>query len=220
MDGVYMKDVLDIKLQLFLKSLLPERDDLLLTIEDYALKHHISIVEPEIGQLLNFLIHLTKPKKVLEIGTAIGYSTIWMARALDDEGMITTIELLPQRFLMALENFKKAQVDSKIKSINADAREVVHQLDDTFDFIFLDAAKGQYPEFLKLTDKLLKPGGLLVADNVLLNGWVIDLNYPERRKKTMVNKMRSFLEALKDNENFVSTIIPLGDGISLIWKKG
>lgn len=215
-----MKDVLDKNLQLFLKSLLPKRDKLLLNLEDFAREHHVSIVEPEVGQLLNLLVNITKPKKILEIGTAIGYSTIWMARALDEDGQITTVELLPQRFQLAKENFQKAQVAEKISGINGDAKEIVYQLNEVYDFIFLDAAKGQYPEFLNLTKKILKPGGLLVADNVLLNGWVIDLKYPERRKKTMVYRMKSFLEELKESSEFVTSIIPLGDGVALIWKKG
>lgn len=215
-----MKDVLDKNLQLFLKSLLPKRDKLLLNLEDFAREHHVSIVEPEVGQLLNLLVNITKPKKILEIGTAIGYSTIWMARALDEDGQITTVELLPQRFQLAKENFQKAQVAKKISGINGDAKEIVYQLNEVYDFIFLDAAKGQYPEFLNLTKKILKPGGLLVADNVLLNGWVIDLKYPERRKKTMVYRMKSFLEELKESSEFVTSIIPLGDGVALIWKKG
>lgn len=215
-----MKDILDSNLQLFIKSLLPERDNLLLTMEDYAREHHISIIEPEIGQLLKFLVCVTNPKNILEIGTAIGYSTLWMARALAEDARITTIELVPQRLQVAESNFEKAGVIDKIIRINGDAREIIYELDEVYDFIFLDAAKGQYSEFLDLTSKLLKPGGLLVADNVLLNGWVIDLKYPERRKKTMVYKMRGFLEELKENQGFVSSIIPLGDGVALIWKKG
>ncbi|MDK2823163.1 MAG: hypothetical protein PWQ67_1621 [Clostridia bacterium] len=215
-----MKDVLDNNLQFFLKSLLPERDKLLIEIEKYAQEHHISIVEPEVGQLLNLLVNIVKPKKILEIGTAVGYSTIWMARGIESDARITTIELLPKRFEKALENFKKAAVIDKIQGINGDAKDVVFQLADIYDFIFLDAAKGQYPEFLNLTHRLLKPGGLLVADNVLLNGWVVDLKYPERRKKTMVYRMRNFLEDLKNQDDFVSSIIPLGDGVVLIWKKG
>jgi len=215
-----MKDLLDSNLQLFIKSLLPEMDNLLLTMEDYARDYHISIIEPEIGQLLKFLVCVTNPKNILEIGTAIGYSTLWMARALAEDARITTIELVPQRLQVAESNFEKAGVIDKIIRINGDAREIIYELDEVYDFIFLDAAKGQYSEFLDLTSKLLKPGGLLVADNVLLNGWVIDLKYPERRKKTMVYKMRGFLEELKENQGFVSSIIPLGDGVALIWKKG
>ena len=177
-------------------------------------------MEAEVGQLLNLLVNLTKPNKILEVGTAIGYSTICMARGLNCGAKLTTIELLPRRFALAQENFAKAGVADKIIAINGDAKIIVKNLSDQFDFIFLDAAKGQYPEFLNLCAKLLKPGGLLVADNVLLNGWVIDLNYPERRKKTMVYRMRNFLEDLKDNPDFINSIVPLGDGVALIWKKG
>lgn len=219
MDGDVMKDVLDEDLQLFLKSLLPNRDWLLTRMEEYAQKHHISIVDPEVGQLLNLLVNLTKPRNILEVGTAIGYSTICMGRALEEGAYITTIELLSGRLTQALENFTEAGIIDKVNTINGDAKEIVPQLTDTYDFIFLDAAKGQYPEFLNLARRLLKPGGLLVADNVLLNGWVIDLKYPERRKKTMVYRMRGFLEELKNQAEFTSSIIPLGDGVALIWKR-
>lgn len=215
-----MKDVLDLNLQNFLRSILPDRDDLLKDMEKYALENHVSIVEPEVGQLLNLLVNITKPKKILEIGTAIGYSTICMARALnDEEAKITSVEILPHRIEMALNNFEKAGVIDKINVINGDAKDIVPNLSESYDFIFFDAAKGQYPRFLKMAKTLLKPNGLIVADNVLINGWVIDLNYPERRKKTMVTRMRTFLEELKDNSDFVSSVIPLGDGVAVIWRK-
>ncbi|NLW25551.1 MAG: O-methyltransferase [Clostridia bacterium] len=217
---MFMKDVLNADLQNFLKSLLPERDLLLTEMEKYAQENHVSIVEPEVGQLLSLLIKITRPKNVLEIGTAIGYSTIWMARALEIGSQITTIELLPGRYKQALKNFQKAGLHDKIKSINGDAREILPNLQENYDFIFLDAAKGQYPEFFKLTPQILKPGGLLVFDNVLINGWVIDLKFPERRKKTMVYRMRNFLEELKNNKDYLTSIIPLGDGVLLCWKKG
>jgi len=215
-----MKNVLDTNLQVFLKSLVPKEDELLKNMDDYAQANHVSIVEPEVGNLLFLLVKMLKPRHILEIGTAIGYSTICMARGLDDKGKITTIELLPKRLEMARDNFKKAQVIDKIETINGDAKEILYNLNNTYDFMFWDAAKGQYQEFLKLTKSLLKPGGLLVADNVLLNGWVIDLKYPERRKKTMVHRMRNFLEDLKEQDEFISSVIPLGDGVALIWKKG
>lgn len=215
-----MKDVLDENLQIFLRNLLPQRDELLREMEQYAQENHVSIVEPEVGQLLQLLVSLKNPQSILEIGTAIGYSTIFMARALKKkEAQITTIEILPNRLEIARKNFKKANVLDKINIINGDAKDIVPSLEGSYDFIFWDAAKGQYPLFLELADKLLKPGGLIVADNVLLNGWVIDLNYPERRKKTMVYRMRSFLEELNSHKDIISSIIPLGDGVALIYRK-
>lgn len=221
MEDIFAKDVLDTNLQYFLRSLLPDSDQLLLDMEEYAQKNHVSIVLPEVGQLLNLLVHLKKPKKILEIGTGIGYSTIWMARALEENGSkITTIELLAKRYETALANLKEAGLENRVNIINGDAREIILKIKDSYDIIFLDAAKGQYQEFFNLSRTLLNPNGLLICDNVLLNGWVIDLNYPERRKKTMVYRMRAFLENLKNEGDFLSSIIPLGDGVALIYKKG
>ena len=220
MEDIFAKDVLDTNLQNFLRSLLPNSDQLLLEMEEFAQNNHVSIVLPEVGQLLNLLVNLKKPKKVLEIGTGIGYSTIWMARALDENGKITTIELLPKRYEIALSNIKKAGLEDRVKLINGDAREIISEIKDTYDIIFLDAAKGQYQEFFNISQTLLSPNGLLICDNVLINGWVIDLKYPERRKKTMVYRMRAFLENLKNEKDFISSIIPLGDGVALLFKRG
>jgi len=220
MEDIFAKDVLDTNLQNFLRSLLPNSDQLLLEMEEFAQNNHVSIVLPEVGQLLNLLVNLKKPKKVLEIGTGIGYSTIWMARALDECGKITTIELLPKRYEIALSNLKKAGLEDRVKLINGDAREIISEIKDTYDIIFLDAAKGQYQEFFNISQTLLSPNGLLICDNVLINGWVIDLKYPERRKKTMVYRMRAFLENLKNEKDFISSIIPLGDGVALLFKRG
>lgn len=215
-----MKDVLSAGLQDFIKELVPEPDPLLKEMIGYAQENHISIVEPEVGHLLNMMVHLIKAKDILEIGTAIGYSTISMARALGDDGQITTIEILERRGNVAKENFIKAGVSGKIQSIIGDARVIVPDLAQSYDLIFLDAAKGQYGEFLNIAQRILKPNGLIIADNVFINGWVIDLKYPDRRKKTMVYWMKGFLEDLKTDPNYQCSVLPLGDGVALIWKRG
>ncbi len=217
-----MKDVLDDNLQGFIKAILPAPDALLAEMAAYAEKNHISIVEPEVGNLLNLLVHLLKPRNILEVGTAIGASAIYMARALEDcvpEGRITTIELVPQRAAQAEANFKAAQLDERIQVINGDAREILPNLNTVYDFIFLDAAKGQYDDFLVAAAQILRPGGLIVADNVLINGWVVSLAYPHRRKKTMVYRMKALLESFKERTDFQCSLIPLGDGVALLWKK-
>lgn len=212
-----MKEVLDLKLQLFLRDLLPQEDAVLQELRSYAEMHHVPVVDPEVAHLLGLLISLLQPEQVLEIGTAIGCSAIYMARAMQ-EGTITTIELQQERYELALENFKRAGVTEKIHAILGDARVLVPKLEQQYDFMFMDAAKGQYQEFLTVADRILKPGGLLVADNVLLNGWVIDLNYPRHRQKTMVYRMKAFLEQFKENQQYQCSIIPLGDGVALIRK--
>ena len=213
-----MKDVLDMDLQLFLRSLLPEEDAVLQQMRAYAEEHHVPVVDPEVGHLLHLITALCKPEQVLEIGTAIGCSTISMARAMQ-QGTITTIELQEERHKLALDNFQQAGVSDKINAILGDARELVPQLEQQYDMIFMDAAKGQYLEFLAVADHILKPGGLLVADNVLLNGWVVNLNYPRHRQKTMVYRMKDFLEQFKTNEQYQCSVVPLGDGVAFIRKR-
>ena len=200
-----MKDLLEENLQCFIKALLPQPDKVLQDMRIYAEKHHISIVEPEVGNLLNLLVGLTKAENILEIGTAIGHSTIYMARAMS-KGRITTIELMPERADLAAQYFKQAHVDAKIHQIIGDAREIFPHLEETYDLIFLDAAKGQYENFL-------------VYRYDLLNGWVVDLNYPKHRQKTFVYRMRDFLESFKVRKDYQCSIIPLGDGVALFRKK-
>ncbi|MBR5318710.1 MAG: O-methyltransferase [Peptococcaceae bacterium] len=212
-----MKDVLDLELQLFLRSLLPEEDAVLQEMRSYAEEHHIPVVDPEVGHLLHLLTGLIQPQSILEIGTAIGCSTLAMANAMET-GSITTIELTEERHTMALGYFKRAGVADRIHAVLGDARELVPQLDRQYDMIFMDAAKGQYQEFLDIADRILKPGGLLVADNVLLNGWVVNLNYPRHRQKTMVYRMKAFLEQFKENTQYQCSVVPLGDGVALIRK--
>lgn len=212
-----MKDVLDTELQLFLRSILPEEDIVLQQLRSYAEEHHVPVVDPEVGYLLQFLTGLVKPQNVLEIGTAIGCSGIYITRAME-RGHFTTIELQEERYNLALEYFQKAGVKHKIHAICGDAREIVPQLEEQYDMIFMDAAKGQYQEFLSVADRILKPGGLLVADNVLLNGWVVNLNYPRHRQKTMVYRMKAFLEQFRENSFYQCSVVPLGDGVALIHK--
>lgn len=212
-----MKDVLDLDLQLFLRNLLPEEDSVQQELRAYADENHISVVDPEVGYLLHLLTALLQPEQILEIGTAIGCSAIYMARAMQ-RGIITSIELQEERHNKALQYFKQAGVQDKIEAVLGDARVIVPTLEQQYDMIFMDAAKGQYLEFLTVADRILKPGGLMVADNVLINGWVVDLNYPRHRQKTMVYRMKEFLEQFKTNLHHQCSVIPLGDGVALIRK--
>lgn len=214
-----MKDLLETELQNFIKSILPEKNDLELEIQKYAEENHVSIVEDEVANFLKVITGIKKPDKILEIGTGLGFSTISMAKSLGSNGKITTIELLKGRMEKAACFIEKSGEKEKIKMIHGDGREIINQLDETFDIIFLDAAKGQYGKFLEKCDSLLNENGIIIADNVLINGWVVNLEYPERRKKTMVMNMRNFLEGFRDNEKYELTLVPLGDGVALIRKR-
>lgn len=214
-----MKNVLETELQNFIRSIIPKKSDLDLEIQKYAEENHVSIVEEEVANFLKIITGIKNPLRVLEIGTGIGYSTINMAKSISKDGKITTIELLPKRMAKAAYFIEKSGEKDKVELINGDAREIINQIEGPFDMIFLDAAKGQYGKFLDNCDSLLKEDGILVADNVLVNGWVINLQFPERRKKTMVMNMRSFLEGFKNNEKYELTLIPLGDGVAVIRKR-
>lgn len=214
-----MKDLLDNDLQNFLISILPEKSELLIEMEKYALENHVSIVEYEVARLINLIVSLKKPKKVLEIGTGLGYSTIHIAEAMPVDGKITSVELLEGRLKVAEGFIERSGLGDKIDTINGDGRIFIEDTQEKYDMIFLDAAKGQYSKFLKRADEILNKNGLIIADNVLINGWVVNLDYPERRKKTMINNMRHFLEDLKENDKYKVSVVPLGDGLGLIWKK-
>lgn len=204
----------------FIQYLLPKRSPLFEKIEKECEKDYIPLVEPEVGQFLQVLLGIKQAKRILELGTGIGYSTLWLALAPGgEERRITTIEIDKERYERACHYFRQAGVESFITPLLGDANEVIPHLEGTFDFIFVDAAKGQYPEFFHKVWPFLEPGGVLVLDNILLNGWVIDMYWPERRKKTMVCRLRDLLETLKEHPGLSTTVLPLGDGVAVSVKK-
>ncbi|MGF7185388.1 putative O-methyltransferase YrrM [Desulfitispora alkaliphila] len=206
----------------FLRELLPDRTGILEQLEQEANTEHIPIVEPEVAQLLRTLITMHKPKKVLEIGTAIGYSTICMGQAMANQSQkkIVTIELREDFFARAKENIKVAAIEEYTHLLQGDAREVIPKLkDEKFDFIFCDAAKGQYLEFYDLCSPLLKSGGLLVSDNVLFRGLVLPSSVYPRRKKTLITRLRTYLKMLSQHPSYETSILPIGDGVSISYKK-
>lgn len=201
----------------FIREMLPVQDnELLKRIEAECEKEFIPLVKPETGRFLQVLVNLQKPRRILEIGTGFGYSTILLASACQGrKASLTTIEIDEDRFNRACQNFRTAGVAGMISPLCGDAGVLLPKLEDKYDFIFLDAAKGQYPEFFAKLWPLLEQGGTLVIDNVFLGGWVIDMYWPERRKKTMVCRVRELLETLKNHPDLITSLIPLGDGLAL-----
>ncbi|MCK4259765.1 MAG: O-methyltransferase [Halanaerobiales bacterium] len=207
-------------LQEFLTNTVQPREPLLQRLEEQAALEHIPIIHSEVGQFLHFLIRLHQPKSILEIGTAIGYSTIWMTRAAGPDAQIKTIEINENRAYEAWLNIKEAKVDNQVQSIVGDAVDLIGKLDTKFDLIFIDAAKGQYLTFLEDALKILNPGGLIVADNVLLKGWVANNELlPHRRMRTMVNRMKDYVQLVMNHPELTSSIIPVGDGVAVSLKE-
>ncbi len=192
------------------------------TIGREAAESHVPIIRRETAALLKTMVALKKPKHILEVGTAVGYSALLMARVMPEEARITTIEKFEKRIPIARENFRLAGLQDRITLLEGDAGEILTTLErGRYDLIFMDAAKGQYIHWLPLIERVLAPGGLLMSDNVLQDGSIVESRYAvERRDRTIHERMREYLYALKHSENFETSIIPIGDGVALSVKVG
>lgn len=218
----YIRNMLSSSKSQLIESLTGERRaraDLLRELELYAAEHYVPIVTPEVAQLLIVLGKMVRPVRILEIGTAIGYSAILLAGVLADGGRMDTIERQEEMLIKARENIKKAGLENTISIIAGDAQDVLMCLDKQYDMIFLDAAKGQYPEFLPECLRMLRNGGLLVSDNVLYKGMIAGEEPVARRKRTIVNRMRAYLESLCGDPCLDTSILPVGDGVALTYKR-
>ena len=204
----------------FLDSLIPKRSDFLteLRLKSALEESYAPIVQKETEQLIVTLLKLKKPKRVLEIGTAVGYSAILMADNLPEDSQIITVERYKKHADIAVDNIFASGYEKKIRVIEGEAAEVLCWLDGGFDFVFLDAAKGQYIEFLPDIMRLLNYGGILLSDNILYKGMVEDEEKVVHRKVTIVKRLRMYLEEIMNNPSLTTSIIPIGDGVALSVK--
>ena len=207
--------IVDERIITFINSMDTENSEILETIEQEALASDVPIIRREMQSFLEVLLLMKKPMRVLEVGTAVGFSALLMSDYLPEGGHITTIENY------ARENFRRAGKEDKITLIEGDATEVLAEMEGTFDFIFMDAAKGQYIHYLPNVLRLLSDGGCLVSDNVMQDGDIIESRFAvERRNRTIHARMREYLYELKHREDLVTSIIPLGDGVAVSIKQG
>lgn len=212
--------IVDERMVTFINSFDTGDSEIIETIEREAAAGGVPIIRQEMGSLLKVLVHLKKPSDILEVGTAVGYSSILMASQMPKECRITTIENYEKRIPIARENFKRAGFEDRITLIEGDAAQVMKGLTGTYDIIFMDAAKGQYIHFLEDVIRLLAPGGMLISDNVLQEGDIIESRFGVvRRNRTIHMRMREYLYALTHREELVTSIVPIGDGITLSVKK-
>ena len=190
-------------------------------IEKEALADGVPIIRKEMGNLLKVLLLLKQPQKILEVGTAVGYSSILMSENMPQNCRITTIENYEKRIPVAKNNFKRAGKEEVITLLEGDAMDILKELDGTYDFIFMDAAKGQYINFLPELLRLMPAGGLLISDNVLQEGDIVESGYGvTRRNRTIHTRMREYIYTLTHAEQLETSIVPIGDGITLSVKKG
>ncbi|MBO0545729.1 O-methyltransferase [Clostridium botulinum] len=204
----------------YIRGLISENEGILKDLEDYAKENAVPIVHKEVANFFRVYDKCKKNlKKILELGTAIGYSSIFMSLSSNGESNITTIERDDKMIEIARSNIEKHGFKDKIKIIHGDCLEILKDLDDKYDMIFMDAGKGHYNEFLPYCLKLLNKDGIIIADNVLFRGMVANDELVIRRKITIVKRMRKYMNMISDKENFITSIIPMGDGIAITKRR-
>lgn len=204
----------------FINSLDDGNPEYLDELEKYALDTYVPIIRKDMQSFMKFLMIQNKPAKILEVGTAIGFSALLMSEYAP-KAHITTIENYEKRITLAKSFFEKYGKTDCITLLEGDAMQILPTLADTYDFIFMDAAKGQYINFLPEIMRLLSPGGLLVSDNVLQDGDIIESKFAvTRRDRTIHTRMRDYLYVLKHTEGLTTAILPVGDGCTVSVKEG
>lgn len=195
-------------------------NELLTELEQYARENKVPIAEPETARLISVLTKLVRPKKILEVGTAIGYSSIIMSEGLGENGTITTVEYDPDTVKIARKNIERAELSDKITVVEGDAKDYLSYLEDdeSFDMIFLDGPKAHYLFMLDDAVRLLKKGGLLVSDNILFKGMTADDGHFARRKVTIISRLREYIDTLIAHPQLETSILSQGDGVTLSVK--
>ena len=191
-------------------------DEFLAIIKERAIEKHVPILQDKSLEFISFILKLKKPEKILEIGTAVGYSAISFVQAVDGNVSVKTIERNERRYNEAINNIKEAGLEENIEVVLADATEYLPNLheDNKYDIVFIDAAKGQYLKFLENGIRLAKDGGIIIADNVLFKGRVMS-DYNEHKHRTAVNRLRDYISLINSDERLDSVILDIGDGIAV-----
>ena len=211
--------VVDERLVTYINSLDQGNTEILDTIEREALDSYVPIIRKEMQSFLKLLLSMQKPMRILEVGTAVGFSAILMAEYDPVPCEITTIENYEKRIPIAKANFLRAGKQEQITLLEGDATEILKTLEEPYDMIFMDAAKGQYINFMPDILRLLKKDGVLVSDNVLQDGDIIESHFVvARRNRTIHKRMREYLYELTHREDLVTAVLPIGDGITVSTK--
>lgn len=210
----------DERMNAFIDSLDAGNTPFLDEIEKEAKETNVPIIRTQVQSLLKLLLAMRKPAAILEIGCAVGFSALLMSEYGPENCHVTTIEKYEKRIPIARENFRRAGKEEKITLLEGDAAEILKEMQGVFDMIFMDAAKGQYIHFLPDVLRLLAPGGILLSDNVLQDGDIIESRFAvTRRNRTIHSRMREYLYELKHHPDMETVILPVGDGVTVSVKK-
>jgi len=212
--------IVDERMRSFINSYASPNSLKLDELEKFSIETNVPIIRKEMQTLLKFLLAMQRPLNILEVGTAIGFSAILMAENTGVETHITTIEKYEKRIPVAKENFEKFGVSDRITFLEGDATAILKELDGQYDLIFMDAAKGQYINFLPDLMRLLPEGGILLSDNVMQDGDILESKFAvERRNRTIYKRMRDYLYELTHNDELTTVILPVGDGVTISTRK-
>lgn len=203
----------------YIRSLIPDSKGNLKVLEDFAKENAVPIVQKEAGKFLEFMVSMKKPMRILELGTAIGYSATLMYEAAGTKPYITTIERDENMIKYAKENIEKLGLQDNIIIKQGDCLEILASLEEPYDLIFMDAGKGHYNHFLPHCLRLLKKDGIIIADNVLFRGMVASEDLVKRRKITIVKRMKTYLDLVSSDEDLITSVIPMGDGIAVTKRR-
>ncbi|MDO4338638.1 MAG: O-methyltransferase [Eubacteriales bacterium] len=212
--------IVDERMRTYINSLDTGNTPFLEELEQRALACGVPIIRREMQSFMRTLLAIQRPKRILEVGTAVGFSTLLMCEYGEQDVQITTIENYKKRIPLAKENFRKAGREQQITLMEGDAGQILKELEGPYDLIFMDAAKGQYIHWLSDVLRLMRPGSILLSDNVLQEGDLIESHYlVERRNRTIYKRMREYLYELTHHPDLTTSILPLGDGVTLSIKK-
>lgn len=210
----------DERINAYIDSLDTGNTPFLNEIEKEARETNVPVIRAQVQSLLKLLLALRQPAAILEVGCAIGFSALLMSEYAPENCHITTIEKYEKRIPAARENFRRAGREERITLLEGDASDILKDMEGSFDLIFMDAAKGQYIHFMPDVLRLLAPGGILLSDNVLQDGDIIESRFAvTRRNRTIHSRMREYLYELKHHPELETVILPVGDGVTVSVKK-
>ncbi|WP_326909452.1 O-methyltransferase [Sedimentibacter sp. MB31-C6] len=199
----------------YIKSLIKNEDDKLEQFRKECEKRKLPIIHKEVGQFIKLIIKQINAKSIIEIGTNVGYSSIFMSHEMNNEGKVVTLERSEKFYNEAIENVKKFNLENNIKVHYGDAVDLLDTIDGTFDLAFIDAAKSYYGTFFDKCCKKMKSGAIVLSDNVLYQGMIANDDLVVRRKKTLVRNLRDYLKYISQDNRYITSVLPLGDGLAV-----
>ncbi len=203
----------------YINSLILDEDEKLTAFRKECEERSLPIIHKEVGQFIKLLINQTNAKSIIEVGTNVGYSSIFFSHVMNFEGKVVTIERSEKFYQEAINNIKRFNLDKNIEVHFGDATEILDTIEGTFDIAFIDAAKSYYRTFFDKCCEKMKSGGVIISDNVLYQGMIATDELVVRRKKTLVRNLRNFLEYISHDGRFITSVLPLGDGLSVTFIK-